>query len=482
MLSRLRYLGIVLLTLSFNACTQQPRNISIWTNPDKHLIKELSGRRLVMVADYGHELPAPYQNLASAISNWLMMVESGESHDRCLTLFLEADDSTAKLAKLYVQTGNMDPFLDYMLPSSSLERLEFYSDLRRLSHRIDSLNQTLPDSCKIIFDIQGPEASNIFDDVISKASRRESSLYFVNTRDSLSAMNILRYLDTYPKQKGIVFYGFTHLIKNRVVKDVGGELSSEESRGCYVAFYLKRALGDRNVLSVNQVILPPTKINTQGFERLRYESGFVRSEDIPWSDLQPQDYDAFICRSEVYCSDHAFSDIFCTRIITASIKRMKILAPSLPGALASRYYHQALEGLKRTTGKDSMSIGQWTHWVETSRYDGLSRLRSMTFKSEFETYCRQSLGTRSQRINLMRFGIPVDVANRREVTYDEWPEIIDQSMPQIIFLNAIGIYWIGSPKEKASALNYLVEFSGERFDEPGKYLKWWRQKFHNASY
>ncbi len=114
--------------------------------------------------------------------------------------------------------------------------------------------------------------------------------------------------------------------------NVGGDLSTEESRGCHVAFYLKRALGEKNVLSVNQMSLTPNRFASPGFEGLRNASGFVRSEDIPWSDLQPQDYDAFICRNEVFCTDHAFSEIFCNRIITVSIKRMEFLTPSL-GAL-----------------------------------------------------------------------------------------------------------------------------------------------------
>jgi len=49
------------------------------------------------------------------------------------------------------------------------------------------------------------------------------------------------------------------------MKNIGGDLSSEESRGCYVAYYLKHALGEENVLSVNQVNFPPTKINSPGF-------------------------------------------------------------------------------------------------------------------------------------------------------------------------------------------------------------------------
>lgn len=46
---------------------------------------------------------------------------------------------------------------------------------------------------------------------------------------------------------------------------------------------------------------------------------------------------------------------------------------------------------------------------------------------------------------------------------------------KIKFTNSIGIYWIGYPDEKEKAKKYLMEYSGQDFDEPEKYLQWYRK-------
>jgi predicted small lipoprotein YifL len=65
-----RYLCAVAIVISLSACGQN-RYVP---NPDAQVIRELSGTRIVMLADYGHELSAPYRNLIATLSTWLTMV------------------------------------------------------------------------------------------------------------------------------------------------------------------------------------------------------------------------------------------------------------------------------------------------------------------------------------------------------------------------------------------------------------------------
>ena len=474
-----RYLCTVAIVISLSACGQN-RYVP---NPDEQVVRELSGARIVMLADYGHELPAPYRNLIATISAWLTMVQQGTSIEKNVTLFLEEDINTVGLVREYIRTGNLNPLLDAVLPSTSMERFEFYADLRGLTGRIDSVNQTMPESGKIVFDIQGSETTNVFDEKFVKASRKEGILYFVHERDSLAAANILGYLEAHPMQKGLVFYGGAHLIKNWATKNVGNELPVFQSQGYYLAFYLKRTLGEQKVLSVNQVVLPSGKFDATDLDGLKNESGFVRSENIPWKEFQPGNYDAFIFRKEVFCPDHPFDQIFSRRILAACIGRMKSLAPSLPGHFAERFYNQAQQSLRFITGKDSMDANRWNAWYSSAKYNGMTRLHSKDFREQLTGLYKKNVGTPQGPRNLERLGFLRNIAwNSQPIPSDEWESILAESMPRIIFLNALGMYWIGDKEEKREALKYLVEFSGHTYEEPDLYLKWWRKRFYNVSY
>ena len=66
---------------------------------------------------------------------------------------------------------------------------------------------------------------------------------------------------------------------------------------------------------------------------------------------------------------------------------------------------------------------------------------------------------------------------------DDWRNnFINNWFDQLKFTNSIGIYWLGYPDEKIKAKEYLVQFSGEDFQEPEKYLQWYRMKYFGYEY
>jgi hypothetical protein len=63
-----------------------------------------------------------------------------------------------------------------------------------------------------------------------------------------------------------------------------------------------------------------------------------------------------------------------------------------------------------------------------------------------------------------------------------WQKIWPEEIKHVKFINAVGIFWIGYPDEKAAAKKYLMEFSGQDLDEPGEYFKWYRKKYYDYDY
>jgi hypothetical protein len=471
--------------LSFSACNLPKKYVP---NPEEQIVRELSRKRIVMLGDFAHEFPLSLHSLTSTLSTWSAMLEKGESDQRHLTLFLEADHQIVDHLNYYLKTGDLNPLLEFVLPSTSVEPLEFYSDLRRITTRIDSLNGVLPQSNHIVFDVQGPEAVNVFDPKGWKYSEKEAMLFYVRERDSLTAINIFTYLRDHPGQKGLMFFGNGHLIKNIVRKFYSSELTAEESRGAYLGYYLKREFGDTQVFTIGQVARSRSPIKLEGFGETDV---IVLSADVPWKDSSPDDeslvpdnFDAFIIRNGFVLQGHPLSRIFSQRIISASIKRLELLEPHLEGWLLKRYHDQAVQSLRFLTDTNLSKSQDWKSWCATHRFDGWERLRSGDLPKRLADDCFQRLGTPEFPVyidNLINLGFDPRVGSRT-MSRQEWDKDFNEMWPQMVLLNAIGIYWIGNSDERGKARAYLVESSGKSFQEPDQYLKWWRKRFFNVTH
>jgi hypothetical protein len=467
------------------SCNQSRKYIE---NPEEQIIQELSQKRIVMLGDFAHGFPLPYQSLVKTLSTWLTMVEEGESEIKNLALFLEEDKQINDLLKLYIKTGDMDPFLDIALPNTSIERLEFYSDLRRLSKRIDSLNKRFPSSEQIVFDIQGPEAMNIFDPMIIDSSERASKLYFVNKRDSLISSNIISYLNEHSNFKALIFYGTGHLIKKTVRKDYSGVLTPEESKGMFLGGYLKRAIGANQIFIITQVARSRFPLKSEKFGSSDF---FVNAENVPWKDtLQnddtflPDNYDAFIIRNDFVINHHPMQYIFSNRLIQASLKRLELFESHKNGASGKNLYQIALNTLKFHYDTNFSTTEQWRTWCQTHPCKGLEFLISENYKKQIFEKSSQLIGTKEFLKfidDLIFLGFDPRIGSPT-MSREEWQQNLDKMWPQIVFLNAIGVYFIGDSDEKERAKKYLVEASGVNYDDPAPYLKLWRKKFYDLNY
>ena len=486
MIRQLKYIGYLIVLIGFfSACSHTKKYIS---NPEEQIARELSLNRIVMLGDFAHEWPLPYHSLISTLSIWLTMIEKGVCDQNNLTLFLEEDEQVATFIRQYLKTGDLNPFLDFILPSTSLERFEFYSDLRRITTRIDSMNGFLPKSRQITFDVQGPEAMNIFDPRILDSSETATKLYFLKDRDSLSAMNIITYLKEHPNQKGLVFYGNGHLIKKIVKKNTGGPSTPSLGMGSYIGYYLKREYSEDQVLTISSLARGYFKINFDDFGK---NNVLVLSKDVPWKDsqpndesLQPENFDAFFIRHELVLPSHPLSKVFSSRIITASIKRLEFLEPHRIGPFGRRFYNQAKQALQFLSDTSFSKVEEWKDWFTTHPFYGLEILLSEGYRQQMLNKGTQILGTPEflEYIdNLISLGFDQNVGSPK-MSHEEWKKDFDKMWQQVVLLNAIGIYWIGDTDERAKAKSSLVEFSHEHYNDPDKYLKWWRNKFFNVTY
>ncbi len=474
---------LLLISLWLASCWKKEPAFS--THPESKLIKELDHRKIVMLADFRHGQPLSFRSLIFLLDQWIEMLETDKSNQPSLTLVLEWDDEIVGKINKYLETGNLDDFVEFWLPYGSLEMLEFVADLRQIYLKINSLNNELSQNEKIHFEIIGGEVSNLFNDVrLLKQSKHEGVKYFVQKRDSLAANKIIQYLNAHPSQKALVFYGSAHLIKNFVLKNNMNTLKDKDSYGYYLAYYLKHKYGDDSVLSVNQVVLPPQNLLNSPFAKVKDKNIFVYSQNIPWKNLKPENYDAFIIRHEVFIPRHPLYLIFSRRVVESCIKRMKFLEPYLPRYQAKHYYDIALESLKFITGKNFNTIKNWESWYLKNGFDGLERLDSedfaeFVFRDYYENY--KDANTR-RRLVMFGFGTGImAVNNLPEKRY--WKEVLwHEVLPGIKLLNSIGINWIGYPDEKEKAKEIIESITKKRFSWEDEYLKFWRKYYCQASY
>lgn len=477
-------LGLSILTSSIN-CGAKNKKYHI--HPDAYIIKQLEHEKIIMLADFAHTYALPYKSLVSLLNEWAAKVKRGESRVYNLSLILEADTQEAAKLNEFIATGNWNPFIDYWLPYNTMEWLEFCSDLRLLKQQIDGLNTNKYLSHKISFNIFGGEPFNIFDNPQSlMLSKEEGSKYFVNIRDSLTAKNIIEYLRKNRESKAIIFYGNLHLIKNYVSKNIAGALPDYESYGYYLAHYLKKEFGEDSVLTVNQYSVNEAMIKNSPFAASIDSNIFVYSKDIPWKYLYPENYDGYILRYEKASPAHNLSYIFSKNVIAADIKRMQSIKEYLPGYLAKRYYDKAEESLKLLTGKNYKNIDQWLDRINKNNFDGFIRLDSKEFKEDIFHVYYDNPSDRKTKLMLLELGFGPRLMSSQMIPKADWEKTWREVLPHIKYLNAVGLLWIGTTKEKQKAEKYLFNTvrgvnKGEKL-EPQDYLKLFRRDYWKVNY
>jgi hypothetical protein len=451
-------------------------------NPENRVIQELQNHRIIMLGDYGHEKAAPFQGLIKILNQWVD--EHAQRSTACnhLLLFLEADDNIINLVHNYLISGNDSALLRFMLPNCSLERLEFYYDLKRLLRRVDSINGILPNSNKIQLIIEAGEPEGNYTPRMLQMSSKETDNYFVKVRDSLIAEKIGAFLIKHNDSKALIFYGQLHLIKNYVQKIPSDKLFPSEVEGYYLAYYLKNMFGQDSILSINQIAPGREKYLNSNLGEIADKSVFLWSDELPWHDFQPDNFDAFILRGESFTPEHPARLIFSRKVVESSLNWLRMCNQYLPGKFAQMFCDRSIKTLQTLTGLDYVTLEDWEKWYKQNSFDGYSRLNSLNFQKQIKSSYFNS-NDDVKRYELLTLGFNINVLNAHpNGSSEDWTSLWQTTYPQIKFINSIGIYWFGYSDEKEKAKSFLIEFSGENFKDPDQYLKWWRQRYYNTNY
>ncbi len=443
-------------------------------NPEERLLSEFQNHRVIMLGDFCHEAAMPQQSVISFLKCWIKSFQLNTQKIQGITLVLENNEEGVAMLKQYFYTGEFKPLSKFV--NCSLERLEFYSDLRKIYNEINKLNGTLNQNSQIVFDIIGPEESYDYNGTHTKMSLEDGFKWFVNERDKLSSNKIINYCKKNPSQKILIFYGNAHLNKKWTDKnEYYPQLGS--LYGFYMAHYLSEALGDKEVLTVNQESLPD-----KGSTRLSYICDqLVKPEQAKnvyflhnsienaISSLignHPHVYDATILRREILVPPHWLGTIMSKTVVDACILRLQFLETH-KGFLAKSEYDSINNRLIFSTMQEFQSAVDWKTWWSKDTRNPMLRLDSDDFADQIVKDVK------------MRNKICKMIGIRPEIPGSNECSVIRQ---KIKILNCIGINFVGDASEKIPAVEYLIKQTTQNFPEPADYLKFWRKSTYKVDY
>lgn len=442
----------------------------------------LGKHQVVMLGDFGHSDAMPYYSLLNVLEAWLEDLREGQETPSRLTLVLEMDPEFAGLVAGYTKSeSSWEALLEYMLPEFSLETLEFVSGLRQIQNDLVKIPGCESESLWII----GKEPES--DRKTREISEKEAFRFFVAQRDSLVANGILEHMRTNPNRRLLVFYGNAHLAGGKVNKASWAmqKVPAKESFGFFLPHYLRRVLGENEVLTVDQI--PILK---------RRESVDIVLSDslVEWDQVSPkhsskQDPEQWknmaILRSGKKVPHHPLAGIACSSVIERLSQELQKLKPlqsvSFSAIRAVPKYEKSLDLLTRG---QFTSLADWRDTFSADKYDGMSVVRSESFEEAVLDLMESiSGGDRQAFVTLLRLGVSEQaVVAIARGSQNDFRKIWENEIGQVLAIQSIGNWWCGNKKEIENAQKYLREFSGREFESPRDAMRWWRLKFQGVDY
>ncbi len=470
--------GISLLLLIFfilaNKTYSQTDDSLYYTNPDYHVAKELFNKRIVMLGDYGHHQPGPFHHLYGVLNDWFQIC-SFKNKNINLTLIIENPASTVYLLNKFIDNGNLNIITDSALTELTLEDLEYFNELRNFSLKVDSLNQN--HSNKISFCIKSFENESLKRNPRYKTTR-ERDLWFINKRDLNTSKGIIDYMKNNPDEKILMYYGTAHLCEGFVdkylgLRPFGNELSDEEHKGYWLVHYLKNEFGGENVVSLFTLDYYPELIKNLNLVSVSSKEFITKTKNIqlPWE--MNVDY-VMVCHTQqlvpnILNISHICSNYVLEKHVEEFEKYNEFYETSDRSFIYDYIY--LLSGEKIVDEQDyfhriSKKEFNCVDWLFSNGfYDAIvKRITSFKFNNEIFYF-------------LSSYGIPWKYDSPMSYVYN-----FENMINRIRFTNSIGIYWFGYPEERIKAKEYLVKFSGEDYQEPEKYLQWYRMKYFGCEY
>ena len=488
--------------LSYNTYTQTEDSL-YYINIGRMVANKLFEKKIVMFGDYGHNQPAPYSDINSILNNWLS-ISTNDNKSVNLTYIIEYDNETITGLNQYIASGNINPLLNCVLPDSYLEFLEYSTKLREFSIRIDSINHFRKN--KLSFNIKGFEevGKNNYDKV-AKLTEKEWVLWFIKERDSITSTGIIDYMQTNPEEQILIFYGGAHLIKRLWDKSVywgygnNFNFSTYEKHGYFLAHYLVNKFGDDNISMFDFWQNPDIKNLLKDSQLQNYSSKLENNNfitkainlNLPDS-LSYDDY-IYIVMNNNYLPLIESNRICSNLILEKTIKQINKAKVWFPGYVAANSYFEGLDNIFNLTGLLFQNDTLLNEWYNKNTFDEMDWLYSNKFHDTLLAIIKYK-APKGAYFEVFKYsfnqwfeyyGIYCKLSDTLKDYFenDDWRNnYLNNLFNQLRFTNSIGIYWLGYPDEKIKAKEYLIQFSGEDFQEPEKYLQWYRKKYFGYDY
>jgi hypothetical protein len=492
---------LLLLLLVLMSCNNSTSKIH--KNPEEYLIKELKNKRILMLGDFGHGQPLPFYSIIELLNKWASMVEDGADVDKHIVLILETDSAGVNSLKTYFKTNDLMPLFNKW-PSyniATLEQYEFFADLRRFSMKIDSMNSRPAGPQGITFDIFGPEGAPVWNphDSLDELSKDRLD-YFIEKRDVLTARNITEYLNAFNNAKAIIFYGNAHLNKAFAEKNIFPNKTSknENTKGYFLAHYLKSSFGNGMVLSVNQTLVDSQRMKPSVAEKVGNENFYIETGSSFRKTILFPAYDGFIVRREHFVYGHEINKIISKYVINSCILRMDSLLTDTTNAILKQNYLKTVKWLPYLCGmnyeypvkpemwfrtnKPAVVVHEWKEWFRKNESTIEQRIGSKNFEDVLKQMYIRSLKTKNTK-ELQSIGFSErawDFSGFSDAQWDSliWPEAMDR----IKCINSIGQLWFGDSAEQKTAHAFLVNYTAKDFSDPSLYLKWFRSQKDGVVY
>ncbi len=465
-------ISIILISITGSSCT---RERSIYEDPDKKIAELIFEKKIVMLADMGHHTIRSYNTLLNVLYKWREAAKlNGENNS--LLLVMETDSVDAKVMSDFITDPNTDSLFYNFYDSWYLDDIEFLLKLREFKLSLDSIKEPF-----LKFELRGFE--QVLNDDFYKIPEKEGDLWFINTRDSVTAMNLTNYIRQNPEQNILIFYGGAHLQKGLVEKPMKN-LTVREKMGYYLVHYLKKEFGEDNVNTVSQFTKDSNSFKFTPYEKFLGRDVLLKSDSIPsaWEDAEAEKYDFVVIRPRLQLSPiNRFNFLFSRKNIEFAIKKLEKLEAHLPGFSAQYEYDGILEKIYLITGKKFNNSNDLKVWKELSTFDYIGRLKSTEFKNDlFNYYFDDSLSYKRRR-RLLELGFGPGIIGYN-ITKVEWVRELQNNLSLQEFHNAISVCILGYPDEQIKAKEILVEFSGNDFPNAFQYLRWYRKEQYNLPY
>lgn len=466
------YILLSLICTFVSTCLSQPiapgKDSLYYRNPENFIAKKVLEGKIVMLGDVSHHYSDVYNSLLIVLYELSDEVSSNQNKPVKLTLILEMGPSDAQALSDFVTGGTLEQLVDRFSPDLFYEDMEYYSNLRRFY-------EFTKQKSNLEIQIKGFEPMNAdpTPEIIKSTGRQLDSLFMI--RDSILSTRIFKFIDENPDSQTLIFYGSRHLFKGLTSKPTNFGTCGD-CLGYFMADYLKRYFGDKRVVTFDQKWLNPDYFRGTTLAESEFSDIIAPASSIDSSKLLYTDrYDYFVLwRSPIESGiPKRFEFVFSKRSIDKHIEFLKTSNQYNGNERAEVYVNSVLFYLNFICCSDFKTPNDAINSNISNSYNGMELLKSDCFKNKiYEVYAH------SKSKNLLKLlgfrESDIEIGSTTD-TLKKFNEIWDANLQQMIFLNQVGVMWIGYPDEQKMAKEFLKQYSGIDSDDPAVYFEWFRE-------